>query len=681
MPEQHNSREVANFIWNSIANKILWNKIKKGKFSDVIFPFTVLRRLDCVLEPKQEKVLEAYNEYKKKLKDLSGVLKKASGNMFYNTSRFTFKKLLDDAPNIRTNFIAYLDGFSDNVQEIINKFKFRNTLDILQEKDILFSMTKAFCDDAVDLSSEALSNHEVGYVFEELIRKYNESTDENPGEHFTPREIIKLMARMITSRDAEYLNRKGAIASILDPCCGSGGMLTVGKNTILEVNPKAKVELFGQESVDETYAACKAEMLIKDEDPDKIKCGSSFSIDGFKANTFDYVLMNPPYGTDWSEDKDFIARESEKGAAGRFGAGLPSINDGSLLFLQHAISKMHKDKNRSRIGIVFNGSPLFNGDAGSGESEIRRWMIENDWLEAIIGLPKDLFYNTGIYTYIWMLTNHKDEADIGKVKMIDARDMSQKMSKSLGSKRNEITDEQIEEIVDMYNKTRSSEKIKVFKTTDFAYRKVQIERPLRLNFSNMAERVNKLEKEAVFEKLALSKKSKDKKAIEAEEKEGAKLQAKIIKAIYALPNKIYKDAAEFEGIFSAVMDDVGIKLMAPVKKAIMKALSEKDEKAEIVKDSDGNPLPDSELRDQEYVPYNDNINKYFEREVKPYATDAWIDTSYVDEKDGKIGKVGYEINFNRYFYKYQPPRALEEIEKDIAKVEKEIKDMLWGGKE
>lgn len=681
MAEQHASREIANFIWNNIANKILWNKIKKGKFSDVIFPFTVLRRLDCILEPNQERVLEAYNKYKKDLKNLDGVLTKASGAMFYNKSRFTFKRLLDDAPSIKTNFSAYLNGFSDNVQDIIDKFKFRNTIDILQEKEILYSLTKAFCDPNVDLNPNSVSNHEMGYIFEELIRKYNESTDENPGEHFTPREIIKLMVRIITSKDHEYLNRRGAIVTLLDPCCGSGGMLTVGKEEICRINPGAKVELFGQESVDETYAACKADMMIKGEDPDKIKPKSSFSHDGFIGKTFDYMLMNPPYGSDWSEDKDFIMREYENGFAGRFGAGYPSIDDGSLLFMQHLISKMHKDKNRSRIGIVFNGSPLFNGDAGSGESKIRRWVLENDRLEAIIGLPKDLFYNTGIYTYIWMLTNKKDDADKGRVKLIDARDYFQEMGKSLGSKRNEITEEQISEIVEMYNSVRQSEKVKFFKTLDFAYRKVQIERSLRMNYQVSEERIKKLKEENGFTTLAISKKSKNIKAKENEEKEGAKLQKKIIEILLALPRKLYKDSVEFESLIDSAFEKAGVRILAPVRKTMLKALSEKDETAEIVKDAKGNPVADSDLRDHEYVPYSENIDKYFEREVKPYAPDAWIDREYVDEIDSKIGKVGYEINFNRYFYRYEQPRQLAEIEKDIAKVEDEIKEMLWSDKE
>ncbi|OGS08240.1 MAG: restriction endonuclease subunit M [Elusimicrobia bacterium RIFOXYA12_FULL_51_18] len=677
MSEQHKSREIANFIWNSIANKILWNKIKKGKFSDVIFPFTVIRRMDCVLEPTHEKVLAAHEKYHKDLKNLDGVLTKASGAMFYNKSKFTLKILLDDAPSIKTNFDAYLNGFSPNVQEIIEKFKFRNTIDTLQEKEILYSLTKEFCKPDVDLSPASLSNHEMGYVFEELIRKYNESTDENPGEHFTPREIIKLMARMVIAKDHDHLKRRGAIVTLLDPCCGSGGMLTVGKEEICKVNPTAKVELFGQESVDETYAACKADMMVKGEDPDKIKPNSSFSHDGFIGKTFDYMLMNPPYGSDWTEDKVFINTEHDKGSSGRFGVGLPSIDDGSLLFLQHVISKMHKDRNKSRIGIVFNGSPLFNGDAGSGESEIRRWALENDWLEAIIGLPRDLFYNTGIYTYIWMLTNRKDEADRGKVKMIDAREYCRKMGKSLGDKRNEIAEEQISEIISMYTSDRQSEKIKFFKTTDFAYRKVRIERPLRLNYRASADKIKKLDEESGFINLAVSKKLKNQETKAQQESEGIELQKKIKKLLAGLPDKLYKNAADFERLLDSAFEKAGVKVLAPARKAILKALSEKDETAEIVKDAAGDPLPDSDLRDHEYIPYAEDIEKYFDREVKPYAADAWIDKGYVDEKDGKTGKIGYEINFNRYFYKYQPPRPLEEIEKNIATVEAEIKEMLW----
>lgn len=669
-----NVREIANFIW-SVAAELLRDNYKRSKYADVVYPFTVLRRLDCVLEPSHEKVQEVYQKYKKELKDLSGVLCKATGFGFYNTSRYTFKNLLDNPDNIKENFLDYLNGYSDNIQEIIEKFKFRSELQNLYEKGLLYKVVKKFTDPVIAL--ENLSNHEMGYVFEELIRKYNEATNENPGEHFTPREIIHLMVNILFSKDKKRLSQKGIITTVYDPACGTGGMLTVAKEEVQELNQQAKIELFGQESNDETYAACKADMLIKGEDPDKIKYGSSFSKDGFIGKHFDYILSNPPYGKKWSYDEEFIRSETSQGDKGRFVAGLPGISDGQLLFLQHMISKMHTDGHQTRIAIVFNGSPLFNGDAGEGESEIRRWICENDWLDAIIGLPDQLFYNTGIYTYIWVLTNKKENGRKGRCTLIDARDLYVKMGKSLGDKRNMISNDQIREITELYLGNKPNHRVKIFKTTDFAYRKVQIERPLRLNFLVNDERLARLVEETAFKNLALSKK-KNPKEREKEEAEGRKKQDTIKSILKTLPNKPYKDWKVFSGLLEDAFKNASEKLPAPMKKAIFKALSERDETAEIVYDDNGAPMPDTELRDQEYVPFEEDIYIYFELEVKPYAPDAWINEDYRDGKDDKVGRVGYEINFNRYFYKYQPPRSLEEIDNDIESVEKDILDMLKG---
>lgn len=664
-----NVREIANFIW-SVADELLRDHYKRSKYSDVVYPFTVLRRLDCVLEPRHEKVQEAYQKYRKDLKDLTGVLCKASGFDFYNTSKFTFKKLLDNPGNIKENFIAYLNGYSANIQEIIEKFKFRNEIQNLHEKELLYLVIKKFSDPKVALDS--LSNLEMGYVFEELIRKYNEATNENPGEHFTPREIIHLMVNVLFAKDKQKLQKANIITTVYDPACGTGGMLTVAKEEILALNPQAKIELFGQEINDETYAGCKADMLIKGEDPEKVKFGSSFSRDGFIGKHFDYILSNPPYGKNWKYDKEFIEAEAEKGDKGRFGAGLPGISDGQLLFLQHMISKMHIDGHQTRIAIVFNGSPLFNGDAGEGESEIRRWVCENDWLDTIIGLPNQLFYNTGIFTYIWVLTNQKEPSRKGKVTLIDARDMYEKMGKSLGDKRNFIPDHFIQEITQLYLGNKPNSRVKVFRTTDLAYRKVQVERPLRLNFLASDERISLLDEQSAFSNLAISKK-KGAKERAKEEEEGRKVQEEIKSVLKSLPKKLYTDWEVFESVIEKSM-----KLKKPIKDAIFKALLEKDETAEVVFNAEGKPLPDTDLRDHEYIPYGENIHAYFEREVKPYAPDAWINTEYRDEKDGKIGRVGYEINFNRYFYVYQPPRSLEVIDGDIKAVEKEILDMLGG---
>jgi len=671
-----NVKEIAGFIWN-VADGLLRDNYKRSEYADVIYPFTIFRRLDLILEPTQEKVLETYKKYRKELKDLTGVLTRASGYAFYNISKYTFAKLLNDPGNIKENFLDYLNGYSDNIQEIIEKFDFRHIVQGLHEKELLYKVIKEFSDPQIRLHPSEVSNHEMGYVFEELIRKYNETTNENPGEHFTPREIITLMVNILISKDKEKLAKPGIITTVYDPACGTGGMLTVAKEKIIELNPKAKVEVFGQEVNDKTYAACKADMLIKGEDPDKIKPKSSFSKDGFIGKHFDYIFSNPPYGKKWSYDEAFIKEEATLGDKGRFGAGLPGISDGQLLFLQHMISKMHRDGHQTRIAIVFNGSPLFNGDAGEGESEIRRWIFEHDWLEAIIGLPNQLFYNTGIFTYIWILTNQKEEKRKGKVALIDARDLFVKMGKSLGDKRNEISPEQIEEITRLYLGNKANGRVKIFKNTDFAYRKVQIDRPLRLNFQASEERIARLHQQTAFVNLAISKK-KNLKEREKEEQAGIEEQNRIKKALQTIGTKVFKDWKLFETELLKAFEKAEYKAKAPIKKAIFNALSEKDETAEIVCDDDGNPIADSELRDHEYIPYEENIQKYFDREVKPYAPDAWIDETYTDEKDQKIGRVGYEINFNRYFYVYQPPRPLEEIEKDIKKIEKEILEMIGG---
>lgn len=671
-----NVREIANFIW-TVADELLRDNYKRSEYSDIIYPFTVIRRLDLILEPNHEKVLETHKKYKKELKDLTGVLTKASGNSFYNISKYTITKLLNDAGNIKENFLDYLNGYSDNIQDIIEKFDFRHIVQGLHEKELLYMVIKKFADPQVTLHPDKVTNHEMGYVFEELIRKFNEATNENPGEHFTPREIVSLMVKLLITKDKEKLSKSGVVTTVYDPACGTGGMLTVAKEKIIDLNEKAKVEVFGQENNDKTYAACKADMLIKGEDPDKIKPKSSFSKDGFVGKHFDYIFSNPPYGKKWTYDEEFIKNEAKQGDKGRFGAGLPGISDGQLLFLQHMISKMHTDGHQTRIAIVFNGSPLFNGDAQEGESEIRRWIFENDLLDAIIGLPNQLFYNTGIFTYIWVLTNQKDDKRKGKVALIDARDMYVKMGKSLGDKRNEISPEQIEEITKLYIGNRENGRVKIFRNTDFAYRKVQVDRPLRLNFKASPERIAHLDEQTAFKNLAVSKK-KALREREKDEKAGIAEQDLIKKALSTIGNNLFKDWKLFETEIDKAFSKTDYKLKAPLKKAMFNALSEKDETAEIVYDSNGNPLPDSELRDHEYIPYDENIRTYFDREVKPYAPDAWIDESYKDTRDGKTGRVGYEINFNRYFYIYQPPRPLDVIDKDIKAIEKEILEMIGG---
>ena len=670
----NNFGDKVSFIW-SIAD-LIRDTFKRGKYQDVILPFTVLRRLDCVLEPTKEEVLTAYHQYKDKLDNLDPLLCKKSGFAFYNSCPYDFEKLLDDPKQLAANLKLYINSFSGNMREVLEKFDFANTIDKLEQSDLLFLVTERFKN--IDLHPDKVSNLEMGYIFEELIRKFNEALDENPGEHFTPREVIQLMVNLIFSPDKTQLSQEYITRSVYDPCCGSGGMLTIAKDRILELNPKAQVFLFGQEVNPETFAVCKSDLYMKSvdgKDAENIKFGSTLSQDQHSDKTFDYLLANPPYGKDWKRDKDAVETEAQK-AGSRFSAGTPRISDGQLLFLQHMIARMKPEtQGGSRVAIVMNGSPLFTGDAGSGESEIRRWILENDWLEAIIALPNDLFYNTGIATYIWVLTNHKAAERRGKVQLINASEFWLPMRKSLGSKRREISSQHIREITEIFQSFQPSEVSKIFDSEDFGYRKITVERPLRLNFQASPERIERLKEQSAFASLAVSKKkSAEMKGIE--EQAGKEQQKLILDILNSFPDTLYQDRGEFEKVLKKGMKTKGITLAPAVYKAILSALSERDETANICLDKQGNPEPDTDLRDTENVPLKQDINDYFDREVLPHVTDAWISDTVRDIRDGAIGKVGYEINFNRYFYKYQPPRTLEAIEADIKEVEGEILAML-----
>lgn len=665
--------QVANFIW-SVAD-LLRDHYKRSKYADVILPFTVLRRIDCVLAPTKPDVLDKYEQYQDQLEDLSSLLRSTSGFSFYNTSKYDFEKLLDDPGNIKQNMTDYINGFSPNIQEIVDKFKLREQITDLDEKDLLYKVIQRF-EEIKDLDPEKLSNHDMGYVFEELIRKFNEQSNENPGEHFTPREIIKLMVNLLMAKDAKELSKPGKIITVYDPACGTGGMLTIAKEHLLEdINPDADVELFGQEINGETFAVCKSDMLIKGENADNIKYGSSFSRDGLSDMSFDYILSNPPYGKDWKQDAEFIKDEFSKGAARRFHVGLPRVSDGQLLFLQHMVSKMHKNDEVTRIAIVFNGSPLFTGDAGSGESEIRRWIIENDWLDTIVALPNQLFYNTGIHTYIWILTNYKEESRKGKVCLINAVDMFVKIRKSLGDKRNEISEQQIEEITQIYLNNLENGRVKIFDGSDFGYRKITIEQPLRLNFKINEERISRLKNENAFKNLANSRKRNEKEK-EAEITQGKKNQTNIIRLLEEVGEKEFSDFDEFERFIDKLLKKSGIKSSAGLKKSLRNALGEMDESAPFIKNKKGEIESNPDLKDTENVPLNEDVYSYFEKEVKPHVPHAWINEKVVDVKDGNLGKVGYEINFNRYFYEYQPPRDLDEIDQDIKGLQNDILELL-----
>ncbi len=657
-----NFSQKAAMIWN-VAD-ILRGGWKQHEYQDVILPLVVLKRLDSILADTKAKVLDSHNQYHGKLKDLDQILKHASGVAFYNTSPYDFKKLLEDPHGIAKNFKHYLNGYSENIQDIIEKFDFKKQLDRLEGGGLLFLVLQEI--NKVNLHPNEVDNHTMGVIFEHLLQKFSEMSNETAGEHFTPRDVIVLMVDILLTPDEALLKKPHRIFKVYDPACGTGGMLTVAKDHIRkEINPKADVYLYGQELNSVTYAMAKSDMLIKGENPDYIRGGeknhaqaSTLSNDQFYGEVFDYGLSNPPYGVDWKKDKEAVEREARRGYAGRFGAGTPRISDGQLLFLQHLVSKMKPIKDGgSRIGIVHNGSPLFTGDAGSGESEIRRWLLEKDLLETIVALPDQLFYNTGINTYLWFLSNRKSEERKGKVQLIDARTFFTKRRKSLGNKRNDIDEKARERVHELYEAFEEGEYSKIFNTTDFGYRQITIERPLRLDFQVSDERLEKLKTEKAFEKLKVAE------------------QTALLEYLKAFPHQeLYTNREQFLEVFEPYLKPK--KLGAPLKKAVLNALSERSDSADICTDTQGNPEPDSDLRDHENVPLGEDINAYFEREVEPYVADAWINESVRDHKDNEVGKVGYEIPFTRYFYKYEPPRELEVIEQDIEGVENELLELL-----
>ncbi len=660
-----NFKEKANFIW-SIAD-LLRGDYKQSEYGKVVLPLTVLRRLDCVLEPTKKRVLE----YLPKVKKLSPaaaeeVLKRQARLSFYNKSKFNFQKLIADPNDISANLKNYINGFSKNARTILEHFNFNTHIERLDKANLLYKVIKRFSE--IDLHPNKIRNIEMGYIFEELIRKFADLSNETAGEHFTPREVIRLMVNILFLNDKDILTKKGIVKTLYDPACGTGGMLSIAEEYLRELNPDADLRVFGQELNPESYAICNSDMLIKGQNTNNIKFGNSFTQDGLKNEKFDYMLSNPPFGVEWKKVESEIKKEHEKqGFTGRFGAGLPRISDGSFLFLQHMISKMRPENGGARLGIVFNGSPLFSGGAGSGESEIRKWIIENDMLEAIIALPNQLFYNTGISTYIWIVTNRKEKERKGKVQLINAVEFFQKMSRSLGNKRNEIDDNHINEITKIYGEFKKGEYCKFFDNNYFGYTRVTVERPLRLNFQTTKERIARLDDQTAFKNLAKSKKKGNKGIREVEE--GEKYQQLIKDVLFSMnSSKLYKNRETFIKNLKAAFAEKSDMVKASTIKMIVKALSERDETADICLDSKGNSEADTELRDYENVSLRDDVEEYFKREVLPHVPDAWMDRS----KD----KVGYEINFTKEFYKYKPLRSLEEIRNDILALEKETEGLM-----
>lgn len=565
-----NINEKAALIW-AIADK-LTGVYKPHEYGEVILPLTVIRRFDCILADTKEAVLKKYEAVKDMpMKDI--FLRKAAGHDFYNTSKYTFERLIADPDNIEENFNKYLQGFSENVRDIIDKFKFGGHITTMANKGILYIVLKEFTTPKANLHPDVISNLEMGYIFEEIIRRFSESHNEDAGQHYTPREVIRLMVNILFCDDNDVLSGTNVAKTIYDPACGTGGMLSVAEEYLHELNAATELLAFGQEINDQTFAICKADMLIKGNKAEFIKDGNTLSDDQFEGQTFDYIISNPPFGREWKNEKTKVEAEAKRGYAGRFGPGLPAVGDGQMLFLLTAISKMKPiQQGGSRIAIIHNGSPLFTGDAGSGPSDIRKYILENDLLEAIIALPNDIFYNTGIATYIWVLSNKKQGTKReGKVQLINANGLFDKRRKALGNKRNDIPEDAIAEITRLYGDFRESEISKVFDTADFGYTKIVVERPLR------------------------------------------------------------------------------------------------DENGQLILKK-GKPQPDSALRDTENVPLKEDIQAYFEREVLPFAPDAWIDE--------KKSTVGYEIPFTRYFYKYEAPRPSAEIMAEILELEKELDGAL-----
>jgi len=666
-----NFQEKITFIWD-LAD-LLRGPYKRNEYQKVILPFTVLKRFDCVLLDSKANVLETYNQFKGQFENMEHVLQEASkdknGNPlgFYNYSKYDFKTLLEDPEHIEQNLIHYIDSFSKNVQDIFEKFKLKAQIEKLSKTDRLFRLVKKFSETKVDLHPDVVSNHEMGTIFEELTRKFAEQSNEEAGDHFTPKDVVELMTKLMFIENGVHLTKKDLIKTVYDPACGTGGMLSSCKDFIKNMNETVDIVLFGQEINDEIFAICKSDMLIRGEDANNVKGGddlSTLSKDQFPDKKFDYIISNPPYGTKWEADQDEVKKEAKLGDKGRFGAGTPRINDGQLLFLQHMISKM-KLKEKSRIAVITNGSPLFTGDAGQGESDIRKWIIEGDLIEAIIALPKQMFYKTDIGTYIWILTNEKPTERVGKIQLIDATSKFKKMRKSLGKKRQYVSPEDIKDILEYYDNFKPSKNVKIFENEEFGYTKVIVERPLQLNYCVSEERLENLYSYSAFSKLSESKsKHPDDKL--KEEEEGKAKQEEIIKALKTIGDRVYKKWDEFESKVKTALKN--IKLTPAFIKNIILKLSEHDETAEYVLDSKGRKQPDSNLRDSEKIPLKEDIQEYFDREVKPYYSDAWMDRS----KD----KIGYELNFTQYFYKYVPPRSLEEIESDIKKVTGEIQELV-----
>jgi type I restriction enzyme M protein len=639
---------MASDIW-SVAD-LLRGDYKRHEYGQVILPFTLLRRLDSVMAPTRAAVrsrdaaLDVQNKQR--------LLEAAAKLPFYNTSKQDFATIAADAPSVAKNLRDYVNGFAPNVRQVLARFDLDNQITKLASAKLLYRVVGRFAE-MRDL--DKLSNHDMGYVFEHLIRKFAEDSNETAGEHFTPREVIKLMVNLLIAPDADTVAGEGQVINILDPACGTGGMLTAAVDHIKSINPTAEVYLFGQEVNPESWAVCESEMLMRSQ-RGRVYFGNSFSDDGYPGRKFDYMLANPPFGVEWKKVKEEVEAEAELGDAGRFSAGLPRINDGSFLFLQHMISKMEPVEGKgARLAIVFNGSPLFTGAAESGESRIRQWILENDLLEGIVALPDQLFYNTGISTYFWVLSNRKAPPLRDRVILLDVRGLWEKMRKSLGDKRKQISDQQIAHITGLYVDAVSvaadpshpdHSKIKIFGTRDFGYHRITVERPLKLRFEIKEETLSTLKASRPLVKW-----------------EG---RDALVETLQESIGSVWWTKADATAALRAA--DANLPSSAPMLKSFWNAVSTPDPEGEVQLTKDGTPLPDPELRDYENIPLDEDVAAYVAREVLPHVPDAWID----HEKT----KVGYEIPFTRHFYVYTPPRPLEEIDAELRDLEAQIQKLL-----
>jgi len=647
LPGRESRTSLSNLVWN-IADQ-LRGVYKPAQYGSVVLPMTILRRMECMIAPHKAKILSSANLIPNEQMLLRYVKREYDLNL-YNTADYTLKTLLNEPADLAENLKEYITGFSANVSDIFDRYGFEKQIDKLDEKERLFFVIQQFAE--VDLDPATVSNTDMGSVFEELIRRFAAASNETAGEHFTPRDAIHLLVDLLLAPDDDALSRPGAVRHVYDPTCGTGGMLSVIEEHILEQNPEASIVMAGQELNDESYAICKSDMISKGQDADAIALGDTLASDKHFGRTFDYVMSNPPYGGDWkASQKKVVDEHKSMGFSGRFGAGLPRVSDGQMLFLQHVVAKMRlKRDGGGRAGIVLNGSPLFTGGAGSGESEVRRWLLESDLVDAIVALPINMFYNTGIATYIWILDNDKPEERRGKVQLIDASKRWTKLRKNLGSKNREIAEADREAIVKLYAAFEEGPESKILEPADFGHQEITVERPLKLRFDLTEETIAAAMATAPVGKL------------------GETDRERLRMTLESLSGRTWVDRAEFLSDLKKGTKERSTTLSAPIVKAVWLAVGVRDDEASACADAKGAAEADPSLRDTELVPLREKVQDYFEREVLPFAPDAWIDHSKT--------RAGYEIPFTRLFYVYEPPRPLAEIDAELKELTTEIITML-----